>query len=56
MATADPIDPGGGEKQNSGTYASRLKTNVNYDQRLKRNVLEITLEKTDKDVEIVVDQ
>ena len=53
MATADPVDPGEGEKQNSGTYASRLKTN---DQRLKRNVLEITLEKIDKNIEIVVDQ
>ena len=38
------------------TYAERLKTNVNYDQRLKRNVLEILLEKSDKDVEIVLDQ
>ena len=43
-------------KQNQGTYASRIKTNVNYDQRLRRNVLEIVLEKTDRDVEIVVDQ
>ena len=30
------------------SYADRLKTNVRYDQRLKRNVLEITIEKTDK--------
>ena len=28
------------------SYSDRLKTNVRYDQRLKRNVLEITLEKT----------
>ena len=30
------------------TYADLLKTNVRWDQRLKRNVLEITLEKNDK--------
>ena len=28
------------------SYSDRLKTNVRYDQHLKRNVLEITLEKT----------
>ena len=30
-------------------YSDRLKTHVRYDQRLKRNVLEITLEKTNND-------
>ena len=28
------------------SYSDRLKTNVKYDHRLKRNVLEISLEKT----------
>ena len=34
------------------SYSDRLKTNVRYDQRLKRNVLEITLEKTDTEAEL----
>ena len=34
------------------SYSDRLKTNVRYDQRLKRNVLEITLEKTENDAAI----
>ena len=34
------------------SYSDRLKTNVRYDQRLKRNVLEITLEKTNNDAAI----
>ena len=34
------------------SYSDRLKTNVRYDQRLKRNVLEITLEKTENDATI----
>ena len=34
------------------SYSDRLKTNVRYDQRLKRNVLEITLEKTNNDAVI----
>ena len=55
MAAALDPDPGGGNRQVPGSYADRLKTNVNYDQRLKRNVLEIQLEKTEKDIEIVVD-
>ena len=55
MANAlGPDDPGGGGRPSS--YADRLKTNVNYDQRLKRNVLEIMLEKTERDAEIVLDQ
>ena len=36
------------------TYSERLKSNVKYDQRLKRNVLEICLEKTEKDAEVVI--
>ena len=39
-------DPGGG----GDSYADKLKTNVRWDQRLKRNILEICLEKTNKDV------
>lgn len=58
MANALDPDPGGGGlgDQKTSSYAERLKTNVNYDQRLKRNVLEIQLEKSEKDVEIVLDQ
>ena len=39
------------KEQGKMSYSDRLKTNVRYDQRLKRNVLEITLEKTDAEVE-----
>ena len=35
------------------SYSDRLKTNVRYDQRLKRNVLEITLEKTNSETEMI---
>ena len=45
--TGPPGDPGGGD-HGRHSYADRLKTNVKWDQRLKRNILEITLEKTDK--------
>ena len=34
------------------SYADRLKTNVKYDHRLKRNILEITIEKDNKDVRV----
>ena len=40
-----PDDPWG---DRNVSYAERLKTNVRYDQRLQRNVLEISLEKTNK--------
>ena len=36
------------------TYSESLKTNMRYDQKLKRNVLEITLEKTFNDATITV--
>ena len=36
---------GGGDKEPS--YADRLKTNVRYNQLLKRNILDISLDKTD---------
>ena len=34
------------------SYSDRLKTNVRYDQKFKRNLLEITLEKTDLGADI----
>ena len=47
-----PIDdPGGGQHEGvrevgqNLSYADRLKTNIKYDQRLKRNILEIVIEK-----------
>ena len=43
-------------KTKTSSYADRLKTNVRFDQRLKRNVLEITLEKTGKDSNLDVSQ
>jgi hypothetical protein len=66
MAAAQTVDPkppdgDGAEGQgrdtattniNPTSYANRLKTNVRYDHRLKRNVLEITVEKSDKDARI----
>ena len=39
-------------EQSKQTYSDRLKTNVRFDQRLKRNVLEITLEKTDNNADL----
>ena len=36
------------------SYADRLKTNVKFDQRLKRNVLEIEIKKADKEAEIAL--
>ena len=37
------------------SYSERLKTNVRVDQRLKRNILEISLERTDKEAAFAVD-
>ena len=51
----EPEDPGGGKKSQPPSYADRLKTNIKYDQRLKRNVLEIAIEKSEKEAEIVLD-
>ena len=34
------------------SYADRLKTNVKYDHRLKRNILEVMIEKDNKDVRV----
>jgi hypothetical protein len=63
MAEGVDLDKDGGgsgslqeSKEKPMSYADRLKTNIKYDQRLKRNVLEIEIEKLDKDNEIVIDQ
>ena len=64
MATTKPrsdqsesVGGGGEEKVNkSMSYSDKLKTNVRYDQRLKRNVLEIALEKTDSDTTFDVEE
>ena len=42
--------------QQKPSYSERVKSNVRYDQRLKRNVLEITLEKTNDDAFFEVSQ
>ena len=52
-------DKGGGNNPDHGkpmSYADRLKTNIKYDQRLKRNVLEIEIEKLDRENEVDMDQ
>ena len=54
-------DKGGGDsldgvQKKPVSYADRLKTNIKYDQRLKRNVLEIEIEKLDRDNEVDLDQ
>ena len=46
----------GGVQQRPVSYADRLKTNIRHDQRLKRNVLEIEIEKLDSETEIILDQ
>ena len=48
MSNGQP-PPGGGK-----SYSDKLRTNVNYNQRLKRNVLEISLEKTEDDADLNV--
>ena len=42
-----PLPPPGNIRP---SYSEKLKTNVKFDQRLNRNILEITLERSDKDV------
>ena len=49
------VQEGGGGANKGMSYSERLKTNVRFDQRLKRNVLEITLEKTDREADFDVD-
>ena len=65
---AEGLDPGVREVPDTGpggtqepaekpmSYADRLKTNIRYDQRLKRNVLDIEIEKFDKENEIDLGQ
>ena len=55
MSGDRPPDPGG-QKQNNPLYADKLKANVTYDQRLKRNILEVMIEKNDRDSNCVLDQ
>ena len=45
----------GTKSQQPMSYSDRLKTNIRYNQRLKRNVLEITLERVDTEVEGTVE-
>ena len=53
------MPPDTGEKNamtgNIRSYSERVKSNIKYDQRLKRNVLEITLEKSMEDAHMEVD-
>jgi hypothetical protein len=51
---SDGAPPGRGSGAPGRSYSDRLKANVNYNQRLKRNVLEITLERTEKDADLNV--
>ena len=50
-STSRPPDnssrPTQAEQVKSLLYSERLKTNVTWDNRLKRNILEITLDKVD---------
>ena len=55
---SNPLHSGGDQDRGGvggvggvNSYSDRLKTNVRYDQRLKRNLLEITLEKTNAEAE-----
>ena len=48
--------PGGGRQEERAqghgkSYSDRLKTNIRFDQKLKRNINEITLEKTNDEAE-----
>ena len=45
------MDPGGGPVR---TYSEKLKTNVSYSHRLKRNILEISLEKIEDEADLNV--
>ena len=57
-----PPEPGGGPGRGDDltkkalSYAERAKMNIKFDHRLKRNVLEIEVEKTDREDEINLDQ
>ena len=51
MATELPIDPG----DNKASYSDRVKSNVKFDKRLKRNILGISIEKADIEIAIDID-
>ena len=57
-ASGGDHDPGGVQRgplhraEQQTSYANRLKTNVSYNARLKRNILEITVEKTEREAEV----
>ena len=53
MAPIPPVDSGGSTEK--VTYSERVKSNVKFDQRLKRSVLEISIEKTDSESTLEVD-
>ena len=54
----NPTGPGPGKssQMKAQSYADRARMNVKYDQRLKRNVLEIEIEKDNYDEEMFLDQ
>ena len=54
----NPTGPGPGEssQMKAQSYADRARMNVKFDQRLKRNVLEIEIEKDNYDEEMFLDQ
>ena len=56
MAGVNPMppDPGDGPKQSIApkSYADRLRANIKFNQRLQRNVLEISLEKDSQETQI----
>ena len=49
-----PPDPGGVARSTSNSYAERAKMNIRFDQKLKRNVLEIEVEKDNEEEEIIL--
>ena len=55
MSTAIPTG-GGGPGPPLTSYADKAKMNIRFDQRLKRNVLDIEVEKTDVREEMFLDQ
>ena len=49
---AKPPDPGG----QFTSYAERAKMNIKYSQRLKRNILEIEVEKENEEDEMILSE
>ena len=48
-----PPDPPDNKTQQQALYSDKLKTSVTWDNRLKRNVLEISLEKDDESQDVI---